>query len=141
MGFLTNDCIPFDCKSLSLFLLMYADDLVLFSESVEGLQSQLDYLCNYSREWGLEVNIRKTKVMVFRKGGRVRNFEQWVYNGQILEIIDRFTYIGILLYYNNRFWMAEKQISDQGRKAFVMNTSSLYFELTRPILMATSNTL
>jgi len=34
-------CIPYECKSLNLYLLMYSDDIVLFSDSISGLQAQL----------------------------------------------------------------------------------------------------
>ena len=40
--------------------LLYADDLVLISESPDGLQHCLDGLQNYSSEWRLAVNFQKT---------------------------------------------------------------------------------
>ena len=43
--------------------LMYADDLVLLSESEEGLQRLLDILHNYTNKWFLQVNKAKTKYM------------------------------------------------------------------------------
>ena len=46
-----ND-LPLECKDVSLFLLMYAGDLALFSETVQGLQHMLDRVLGYSVEWG-----------------------------------------------------------------------------------------
>ena len=37
-----------ELKDLSLFLVMYADDMVIFSDSVEGLQNMLDTLYRYT---------------------------------------------------------------------------------------------
>ena len=54
---------------LKLYLLLYADDIVIFSNTSEGLQKGLDILSDYCQKWKLTVNIDKTKVMVFRKGG------------------------------------------------------------------------
>ena len=54
---------------IKLFLLFYADDITLFSETVDGLQSGLNVLYNYCQKWRLSVNTVKTKVIVFRKGG------------------------------------------------------------------------
>ena len=85
---------------------MYADNLVLFSETVQDLQHMLDSLLEYSVEWGMEVNINKTKVMVFRNGGKVTSTEKWIYNGKKLELVDRFSYLGLILYYNNKFTVA-----------------------------------
>lgn len=37
MAFFKGNCTTYDCNCLSLCLLMYADDLIMLSESVEGL--------------------------------------------------------------------------------------------------------
>ena len=50
-------------------MLLYADDIVFFSNTAEELQSSLDLLSDYCKRWKLKVNVSKTKVMVFRKGG------------------------------------------------------------------------
>ena len=53
------------CKwnEMNLNFLMYADDLILFSESKDGLQQSLDNLKEYCDKWQLEVNTTKTKTM------------------------------------------------------------------------------
>ena len=66
---LNNGFEGVDIGVLKLFLLLYADDIVIFSETDEGLQSGLDILYKYCQTWKLKVNINKTKVIVFRKGG------------------------------------------------------------------------
>jgi hypothetical protein len=50
---------------------MYADDMEIFAESPEGLQKMLNTLHSYTEEWSLSVNIPKTKVVVFRNGGKL----------------------------------------------------------------------
>ena len=62
-----NDGISID--QLQLYLLLFADDAVLFFETLEGLQNHLINLENYCRKWNLTVNVPKTKIVVFRKGG------------------------------------------------------------------------
>ena len=42
------------------------------------------------------VNVVKTKVMVFRLGGRLRANEKFFYNGSKLEIVNGFQYVGLL---------------------------------------------
>jgi len=51
MDFINHNCDPIELKELSLFLIMYADDMVIFSESAEGLQAILDTLYNYTEKW------------------------------------------------------------------------------------------
>ena len=116
-NFLKSGCIPYELSTLSLFLLMYADDMVLFSESIDGLQSLLNELSNYCEIWKLSINVEKSKVLVFRKGGKSKPGENWHIGEHVLEIVDQFTYLGIIFNYNNKFTKAEKQLSEQGRKA------------------------
>ncbi len=58
---------------VKLFLLLYADDIIMFADSAEGLQNSLNILSDYCQKWKLTVNKEKTKIMVFRKGGRLPN--------------------------------------------------------------------
>jgi hypothetical protein len=37
MEFFNNCCQPVELKELTLFLLMYADDMVIFSDTIKGL--------------------------------------------------------------------------------------------------------
>ena len=46
-------------------LLLYADDIVLISDSPEGMQRHLNALHSFAEDSGLSVNLGKTKVMVF----------------------------------------------------------------------------
>ena len=54
--------------------LMWADDIILMSETKEGLQNCLNNLNEYCQKWKLEINLKKTKSMIFReKGTKVKN--------------------------------------------------------------------
>ena len=43
----------------------FADDLAIFSLSKGDLQKRIYILKQYTNEWGLELNLSKTKVMIF----------------------------------------------------------------------------
>ena len=62
-----------DIDMFKLFLLLYADDIVIFANSAEQLQESLNLLFDYCCRWKLTVNVAKTKIMVFRKGGILPN--------------------------------------------------------------------
>lgn len=62
-----SDCKPVNLNNMSLSCLMFADDLLLLSESAEGLQKSLEKLSNYCKKWQLSININKTKVIVFQQ--------------------------------------------------------------------------
>ena len=50
----------------AIIMLLYADDIVLFSNSSEELQERL-LLSNNCKRWKQKINVPKTKVMVFRR--------------------------------------------------------------------------
>ena len=50
-----------------MFLLLYADDITIFSETPEGLQKGLNLLREYNQKWKSTVNTEKTKVILFSK--------------------------------------------------------------------------
>ena len=58
-----------DINMFKIFMLLYADDIVLFANSPDELQEGLDLLFNYCKRWKLKINVAKTKIMVFRRGG------------------------------------------------------------------------
>ncbi len=99
---------------------MYAYDTVLFSETAIGLQRMLDALHMYSSEWGLTVNAKKTKVVVFRNSWQLNPNDVWLYNGDAIEIVNTFKYLGMLFSYNGKFNITQKQLSEQGRKAMFL---------------------
>jgi hypothetical protein len=47
-----------------LRILLFADDIVLFAETEEKWQAQLDLLSQYCRKWRFEMNAGKSNVMV-----------------------------------------------------------------------------
>ena len=59
--------MPYEMSSLNLFLLMYADNMVFFSESEESLQILLNELLRYCNKWKMCVNVEKSNIVIFKK--------------------------------------------------------------------------
>ena len=76
--------------------LMYADDLVLISETKEGLQRQIDSLHEYCKKWKLSINIKKTKTMIFNRGNKLIKSDFNVGSSPI-ENVKTFTYLGFTI--------------------------------------------
>ena len=55
--FYTKGAEGVDIIMFKLFLLLYADDITVFSETAQGLQKGLDILKEYCTKWKLTVNI------------------------------------------------------------------------------------
>ena len=62
----------FSTEELKLFLVLFADDKVLFYTSPTTLQSMLNDIETYCNAWGLKVNVAKTKVLIFEQSNRVQ---------------------------------------------------------------------
>ncbi|MES9883146.1 MAG: reverse transcriptase family protein [Sedimenticola sp.] len=112
-----NSCPSINIEEINIFILMYADDTVLLAESAAGLQTIINQLDNYTTEWGLTINVAKTKVLVFRKSWQLRKEEKWFYKGTEIEIVNQFCYLGIMLNYNGKFNTTQKHLAEQARKA------------------------
>ena len=79
-----------------LLLLFCADDIVLFGKTPDELQKSPDILEAYCDRWRLTVNIAKTKVLVFRSGGRLPLNLIFTFKGSNIEIVSKFCYLGIV---------------------------------------------
>ena len=71
----------------------------------------------YTDKWNLTVNIEKTKVMVFRKGGTISKSLKWTYNGQEMEIVNNFNYLGIVMSSGGSFVAATNTLYGKALKA------------------------
>ena len=110
-------------NDLKLFLLLFADDAVLFSYTREGLQILLDRLKNYCDKWGLTVTTSKTAIMVC-KNGRPNQDAEIYYDGKKLATVTNFSYIGVSLSYNGKFHVTQKKSSEQAlRASFALNST------------------
>ena len=130
--FIREKCPSIEINLINLFLLMYADDMVLFAESPAALQTMIDTLYKYNKEWKLTLNVDKTKIVIFRNGGNIKENENWVYDGKEIQIVNQFSYLGMLFNYNGKFNETQKYIADQGRKAYFAILSKLknhYFNI------------
>ena len=74
--------------------LFWADDIILVSDTPQGLQQKLNILEEQSTRLGVKVNLDKTKIIVFRKGGFLSKFEKWFYGGHPVEVVNRYVYLG-----------------------------------------------
>jgi hypothetical protein len=53
-------------------MLLFADDMVLLAKSPRALQLKINALRKYFEDLGLTINVEKTKVVIFRRGGRIQ---------------------------------------------------------------------
>ena len=83
----------------NMFTLLFADDTVLFAETKQGLQTALNVLNLYCKRKKLVINTTKTKVLVFSRG-KIRNKPVLYLNGESLETVNDYVYLGITFNYS-----------------------------------------
>ena len=91
---------------LKLFILFYADDTVIISESAEGLQHALNEFHSYCIQWKLHVNVDKTKIMIFAKGRPLN--KTFYFDNKVIEVVKEFKYLGIIFSRSGSFNRANK---------------------------------
>ena len=116
-GMLNEDEDGIPIFNLFIRLLMYADDMVIVNKTIEGLQVGLNNLHSYCTKWGITVNTRKTKIVVFRKGGRISKACSWHYGETPLEVVSIFKYLGLFISAGGSFSHHVKETVNSAKRA------------------------
>ena len=114
--------------------LLYADDLVLLSTSKEGLQKFLDQLNNWCKKWLMEINLKKTKVMIFQKSTKKQQVSDFFNGNKPIEKTQEYTYLGLKLSSNRSFTQAIKTLADKGTQALFLIKKKANFSNLKPKL-------
>ena len=120
-----NDIFTID--ECQLFMLLYADDAVVFAKSPDALQSILKDLERYCATWGLNINISKTKVMIF-ENSRYHTYYDFYLNNIKLEVVSSFKYLGIYFFKNGNLHRTQKRIAEHANYA-LHNLFSLFSQI------------
>ena len=107
---------------MQLFLMLYADDVVVFAKSPVALQSILYDIESYCTLWDLKINTKKTKAMIFGKG-RHTNFDFYINNTK-LETVTLNTWVYI--FFKNESWHRTQKRLSQHAAFALHNLFSLF---------------
>ena len=122
-------CNPVVVNGLSINSLLYAD-IILLSDSEEGLQKSLECLEEFCSNWKLNVNHEKSNVMVFNSNGEtyINNFR---YEKNALETVKSFCYLGVTIKYNGNINASSSLLMEKGRKAFFKIKTNVFDSIIR----------
>jgi hypothetical protein len=113
--------------------LLWADDLVLISKTILGLQRLLDTVKRFCDYWGLEVNTDKTNILVFGRGVRLAREEVWFYDGKKLNVQYTTRYLGFYFSSNNRWAQHRKIMVEKANRALYAITEFLFKNRNLPV--------
>ena len=96
--------------------MLYADDVVLLSDSATGLQNSLNDLLQYCHEWKLDVNLKKTKIVAFHQRKSLNS--KFYFVKDVIELVDNYQYLGIIFHKNGNFSVVWKNLYCKAMRAY-----------------------
>ena len=109
--------VSLSATEVDIFLLLFADDLTLLSLTVIGLQNQLNILNMSANRLGLTVNLDKSNIVVFRKGGFLAAKEKWHFGNSNLTVVNCYKYLGLIFSTRLSFSGAIEERAAKGKKS------------------------
>ncbi|MEW8544944.1 MAG: reverse transcriptase family protein [Candidatus Thiodiazotropha sp.] len=115
-----------------ILAIAYADDFAEVSDSVRALQIQIDITSRFCDRTKMKVNLSKTKIIVFRNGGFLRDMEKWFFKGEEIQAVSSYKYMGLSVTPKLIWTRAKDTLAIQARKSIVsllkLQNSIGYFE-------------
>ena len=92
--------------------------MILVALDEQTLQATLDVLNNFCVSWGIQINPKKTKVLIFNKSGRLIKPSTSLRIGEeILEITKLYCYLGIVFTPSGSFTTAIRELKKKALRA------------------------
>jgi hypothetical protein len=124
-GIFINDIVEFLAKkwapivrlgNKNFSVLLFADDTALVVNSAHDLQKLLDLTDDYLKMKCLQVNVQKSKVVIFNKRNDKCESKFW-FEGEEIQVVDKINYLGYIFQSNGRWNSHIKETLNRGRAA------------------------
>ena len=102
---------------LMVSILLYADDIVLISDSEKGLQEQLNTMHKWCHKWRMKVNMEKTKIMHFRSSSQSETTHQFKFGESLIETTEIYRYLGFDIHYTMKYDQGVNTLADAAGRA------------------------
>ena len=99
-----------------MYILLYADDTLVFAESPTEMQLALDGVGLYCDKWGLSINQIKTKVVIFSRG-KVKQVFNFKIGNIDIDTCSEYCYLGVVFNFNGKLNKAINERIVPARKA------------------------
>ena len=103
-------------ETILINILLYADDIVIFAENEEDLQSLIYIVQVWCEKWRLEVNLSKTNVLHVRSKRKMQSKFLFLFNKRPVPYCKAYKYLGCFINeYLDYNYTAEVQSDSAGR--------------------------
>ncbi len=117
--FNSEDSNPAIYGNINIGCLIYADDLVILTESESGMQRSLNKLAQYCKKWKIQMNVNKSNIMVACKKMATLPHKSMI-NWQVLQYVKKYKYLGIVLSYNGSMLCAQEHLVKRAAEAWLI---------------------
>ena len=100
---------------VQVVILLFAHDMILLSQ-VFTAASRLQ----------LKVNMNKSKIVVFRKGGYLGARERWVCGDCVMKVVNSYKNLGVCFFHRHSFYYACQDLVSRAKRALQCIMSKLY---------------
>ena len=114
--FYTSGDYPF-LNDTQLTHLLWADDLVLLALDKISLQNNINILLQFCNKWGLEINIKKTKTVIFHCGRKAKSVYNVYLGDDLIECVPSYCYLGVVFHKNGSFKVALSELRKKALRA------------------------
>ena len=115
---------PIDINGMKISTVIYADDLLLMSQSKEGIIKQLQIVQRFCQDNGLTINYNKTKIMVKDVNAKYSHLKIGSLNNtRTIEIVNEYKYLGFVICKDNKKHI--EQLVKNGKKSSFMTAKLL----------------
>ena len=90
-------------EDIIIKVLAFADDFALIARTVVEMKKMIEVLHNFATATGMKVNLSKSKIMVFKNGGKLSKYEYWYYGNDKIEVVKKYKYLGVWFAANGKF--------------------------------------
>ena len=104
-----------------IFALMFADDVASFSDTIIRFQHQINCFERFCLSVGIHLNLLKTKLIVFRNGGVLKQTEKWLYMREVVNVVWFYKYFEI--------YFAPKLLWSKTKDALALQESKAVFKI------------
>ena len=94
---------------VKLLILLHADDTAIDSDNETDFRHALGSFKTYCDTWKLNINVTKTKIIIFGKNN-TRNVSPFKIGNEIIEIVQEYTYLGVYFTSNGLFTRSKAHI-------------------------------
>ena len=100
-----------------IWSMAYADDMVLLAKSEWEMKEMIKRFEKYIKKKKMILNVEKSKIVVFKKGRRGKNKEEWIWDGAKIEETSEFKYLGFTFIKNGHLMGHIKEITKRATVA------------------------